>query len=466
MTGKNNSTNNRVPFTVFVIAAISYIVLGQIGQKFTADRLPIQSEDTVPSIFTSVAIVEHGALYLDSYYQIMVLRYPNPDDKDFKLGLLPFYVKQVGPHYLSAFPIITPILAVPFYAVAKLVVGQFTWASLIFVSHVAASVIMAAAVAFFYLLVLRCFRLDVNKSLLITAIYACATINLPLVSQALWQHGTLQLFLILFVYFLLGYLETKRNLSLFLAGLMFGLAVLSRPTGILAGLLFMLLLVGGSPNVKYFSKQILIITLGLLPCLLFFIWYNAAFYQSIANQGYSSQLFRNWLGDFPLSFFGVWLSPSKGILVYSPIFIFSIFGFAKSIKGGPENRKFRIFGLIVLIHTIVISFWKHWFGGWSFGYRMSSDIIPFMVLLLVPWFATEHSRASRVLFTVLFTLSVFVQLSGLVFFDGVWHAAYDRGFTDTSWLWSIKDSEAAFNIRRVLVKAGLLTKACPQCLPQ
>jgi hypothetical protein len=54
----------------------------------------------------------------------------------------------------------------------------------------------------------------------------------------------------------------------------------------------------------------------------------------------------------------------------------------------------------------------------------------------------------------------------MIFFDGIWHNAYDKGFEDTSWLWSIRDSELAFNIRRVLVKLGLLERACPQCLPR
>jgi len=46
---------------------------------------------------------------------------------------------------------------------------------------------------------------------------------------------------------------------------------------------------------------------------------------------------------------------------------------------------------------------------------------------------------------------------GVIFYDGIWHAAYDDGFRETAWLWSLKDSEVAFNIRRVLVKFGLRT---------
>ncbi|MBW6441315.1 hypothetical protein K0B04_00175, partial [Patescibacteria group bacterium] len=61
--------------------------------------------------------------------------------------------------------------------------------------------------------------------------------------------------------------------------------------------------------------------------------------------------------------------------------------------------------------------------------------------------------------------SIFMQVMGIVFFDSIWHAAYDTGFRDTSWLWSIKDSELAFNIRRMMVKFKMLERACPQCLP-
>ena len=62
-----------------------------------------------------------------------------------------------------------------------------------------------------------------------------------------------------------------------------------------------------------------------------------------------------------------------------------------------------------------------------------------------------------------FSLSVLMQLLGIVFYDGIWHNAYDLGYKNTSWLWSVKDSETAFNMRRVLVKLNVLDKACPKC---
>lgn len=108
--------------------------------------------------------------------------------------------------------------------------------------------------------------------------------------------------------------------------------------------------------------------------------------------------------------------------------------------------------------------WKHWYGGWSFGYRMVSDILPFLVILMVPYVKSDFFEKTKKLFYLLFSISVAIQFIGLVFFDGIWHAAYDRGFRDTRWLWSIKDSEMLFYVRRVLVKFGMLQKACDVCL--
>jgi hypothetical protein len=109
----------------------------------------------------------------------------------------------------------------------------------------------------------------------------------------------------------------------------------------------------------------------------------------------------------------------------------------------------------VIFHTLVLGKWKHWYGGWSFGYRMASDILPFLVLLLVPYIKSSLFWRYKKVFFCLLGISVLCQFMGLIFYDGIWHAAYDKGFVNTFWLWSVRNSELAFNIRRVLVKAGL-----------
>jgi hypothetical protein len=466
-------------FSSLVIFFVSWFVVYKIG----LNNLVIQSEDTLPTIFLPVTVLKEGTLYADTYYKMLLDKYPHPDDKSYVKGLVPFYLKKVvpsiglssdqslSPHYITAFPIISGLLAVPIYLIPVLMGINITWENLYVLSHLSSSFIVALSGGFMYLLLKKHFVSSKKKALLLTGVYLFGTVNYALISQALWQHGSVQLFTILGVYFLLNALsnETFDKLSqYFWSGLFIGLAVLSRPTAALSYvLLFSLIYFASRSSIKALFYRTFFYFLGLVPVAVFFIWYNATYFLDIGNQGYSSQLGNSWLSKFPEGFLGVWLSPSKGILIYSPIIIFSLLGTFLVLRksGWRTNYKYAIFALIVLIHTLVIGKWKHWYGGWSFGYRMSSDIIPYLILMMVPFVESQWFEKFRKTFFILLAIAVLMQIFGIIFFDGVWHAAYDQGFENTSWLWSIKDSEIVFNIRRILVKFNLLEQACPKCLP-
>lgn len=452
----------KIVVTVAFIYFFSWFGLYKLG----INTLPIQSEDTVPALFLPVSIIKYGSIYLDPFYTQMLLRYPQPDDKTYVKGNTPFYLIKLTDtdgsiHYLSAFTIITPILALPVYALPILANMPLTWENLIILSHLASGLLIAFSGGVFYYVLTKRLLLEPKKAVLVTCIYLFGTINFALISQALWQHGSVQLLMLLGLYF---YLSPKESAGKYILSAFFwGFAFLSRPTALLPIGVFALY----SLFPRQVVKKLFWYVLGALPAVLFFVWYNSVFYKDIINQGYSSQLLTSWVPNFPVSFFGVWLSPSKGILIYSPIIIFSLVGIYLIIKNKlADKRLFYILaGIVVLLHTLIISFWKHWYGGWSYGYRMSSDVLPFMVLCIVPFVTSEAFKKFKKLFIVLFIVSVLIEVMGLVFFDGIWHAAYDRGYHDTAWLWSIEDSEAFFNVRRVLVKLGLLYTACPKCLP-
>ena len=487
----------RVSVIFFLISFSIFVLFYNTG----INTLPIQSEDTVPTMFLPVTILKEGTLYADSYYHVMIERYPQPDDRNQKLGYTPFYLKKIidysdeylkceadsnpklvacldsipnaiiGTHYITAFTILPGLLALPIYALPVLMGMDITWSNLIFLSHLSASLIVCLSGCVLYLILKKYFlreKSDTRKIHLILVIYLFGTVNFAMISQSLWQHGAVQLFSLAGLYFLLSNLQKKSFYSAFLTGLFLSLAVLSRPTAALFALLLMLsVLFTYKSSVREMIRQYVYIALGVLPSLIFFVWYNNYYFKSYANQGYASQLFDSWISPFPEGFLGIWLSPSKGILVYSPILIFTIIGFVQAYKSKHvENRNiYVISGMIILAHTLLMGKWKHWYGGYSFGYRLASDALPFFMLLVVPFLqSTLYPKLTKIFFTLMF-VSIVVQLSGLVFFDGIWHNAYDRGFTDTSWLWSLRDSEAVFNVRRILVKFGYLERACPKCLP-
>lgn len=440
---------------IFASAFVLYFGAWFAVYSLRLNTLAIQSEDTVPAILVPLTILKHNSLFLDDYVPMMLQKYPHPDDKKYLKGLLPFYLRKVDNHYVSAFPIITPILALPVYFPFVAFNIPVTWENLAMVSHIASALIVAVSGAFLYYLLRKTLELAESTSRILTICYLFGTINFALVAQSLWQHGTLQLFsIIALIFFVKAFKEDFKQSAgsyIFWFSFFSGIAVLSRPTAALPYVIFSLYIV------KRNWKATLPLILGMSPCVLFFVWYNAVFYHSISNQGYSNQIFKNWLGGFPLSFFGIWISPSKGILVYSPIFIFSFLGFITALKNKARyTNLFLLAATSAFLHILIISFWKHWFGGWSFGYRMSSDVIPYLILLLVPFVESTFFKKYSRTFYVLLVISIFIEIVGVVFFDGVWHAAYDKGFKNTAWLWSLKDSEMVFYLRRVLVKVGVL----------
>jgi hypothetical protein len=454
------------PLKLFLISFFVIFFSWIFVYKTGINRLVVQSEDTIPAIFLSATIIKEKTLYLDSYYNLMIQRYPQPDDKDQKRGLTPYYLEKVGSHYLSAFPIITPLISLPVFYIPIKLGMPVNWDNMIFLSKISSILIVSFSGMLMFILLKKHF-LDEKKSLILTVAYIFGTVNFAMISQSMWQHGTLELFSLLGIYFILNYINDKKKKfsDVFLSGLFFGLAILSRPTALLGLAFIMILVFVKSENLKTFSKAALFALAGLSLCLLFFLWYNNKYYIGIQNQGYVSQLSGSWGSPFPLSMIGVWLSPSKGILIYSPIFFFSLIGFWVAMKKGwHENIQYLIYFLIMLFHTFIISLWKHWYGGYSFGYRMSSDIIPYLIFLVVPFLKSEFYGKYKKIFLAVLVFSILVQVGGMFFFDSIWHSAYDQGNKNTAWLWSIKDSEFMFNVRRVLVKLNLLDKACPKCL--
>ncbi len=485
--------------TVFSIVALFFSWL--FVYKTGINTLAIQSEDTIPAMFLPVNIIKEGTFYADSYYQMIIQKYPHPDDKKYDKGLTPFYFRKIvkedptkscvgegctlETHYISAFPVMTGLMSLPVYLIPVLAGMPVTWENLILLSHLCASLIMALSGGFFYLLLKK--LVDDKKAILLTTLYLFGTVNFAMISQSLWQHGAVQLFTVLSLLFLLKsrdlrgiglsdnigggdvIVKSKRSYgNLVLSGFFLGLAVLARPTAgiLLPYFVILAIYLWNSETLEsrlsfgmLFSivKTKVIFLVGLIPAVVFFIWYNATYFVDLGNQGYANQVGSNWLTPFPWGFLGLWLSPSKGLLIYSPIFIFSIVGAYLALRKSAwrQNLIYLVFLSIVLTHTLILGAWKHWYGGYSFGYRMASDIIPFLILLLIPYFKSSLYNRTKRLFYGAIIASILIEFMGLAFFDGIWHGTYDKGFWHQEWLWSIQNSEVVFNIRRLLVKLGL-----------
>lgn len=303
---------------IFILTFLIYFGFWWVFYSTNVNSLPLQSEDILPSVFTGISLVKDNTIYLNNYYEMMVSKYPQPDDS----SRTPFYLKKVGDNYLSAFPILSSIVTYPIFLVYLQFVPEVNWQDVYNLSHLSGAFVVSLSSVLFYFLLINVFKFSNRTSLWLTIVYSFATVNLSLVSQGLWQHGVVQLFLILgFIYFY------KKNY--FLMTLFLGFGILARPTAAIVLLILgIFIILRKDLNFRNTAYSIF----GVLIPLTFFLIYNQVYYQDISNQGYAGQLLDSWIGNFPESFFGIWLSPSKGILVYSPVLIFSLIAVYKGFK--------------------------------------------------------------------------------------------------------------------------------------
>ena len=202
---------------------------------------------------------------------------------------------------------------------------------------------------------------------------------------------------------------------------------------------------------------------------------------------------------------GEWFSPSKGVLTYSPVFLFSFLSvwllwrgkrscgvgsipvISSNVKVQSSNKaqssKPKYFGIWILdlvchlsfgfwnflkrsvrandlfywifacvvVHSLIVGKWYSWYGGWAFGYRMMTDMLPFLAFLWIPFVKSPYWEKLKKWFYLAAVYSLGIQLAGIGFYDGVWHGLYDNG-SQMGWLWSIRNCEMAYYLRRVIGK--------------
>jgi hypothetical protein len=98
--------------------------------------------------------------------------------------------------------------------------------------------------------------------------------------------------------------------------------------------------------------------------------------------GQGQDLARFTAGEPAIALAGLLVSPNRGLLVFSPIFIFSIVYAAHLVRprGGPPLLHYLIWSSVVL--TAVYALWADWPGGHTYGYRFLIELVPGLTLLL------------------------------------------------------------------------------------
>jgi hypothetical protein len=380
---------------------------------YNANFRDISVGDTLPARFLPLALLHYGTLYLDPLYD--AARW-NRDH--------PYWLARSGGHWLSGYPVVTPILVAPFYLPAVAYLdhsGRWNEVRVVQVLAELSDKLAASSVAaicaglMFWLLRSRLPGLSRARALALTAAFALGTETWAISSQALWQHGTAEMLMLLA---LLAVTREPTPAALLLAGSAAGLVIVNRPFDALLAAAFaayVLLRVRPLRRVPWF-----LVPAGVLIALV--VAYHLAVFGNLGG-GYELTIRKAppALRNFPLwpGIAGQLVSPGKGLFFYCPFLLFLLFHYRRALA---EPYRLLAICLTVGAATLPLIYAKtDWTGGWSYGPRYSTDMLPILVWLLAPVVASLGSRGFA-LFATATLFAIYVQAVGAF--------CYPRGQSD------------------------------------
>jgi hypothetical protein len=212
-------------------------------------------------------------------------------------------------------------------------------------------------------------------------------------------------------------------------GLACGLAVACRPTGVLLTVAIGLFHLLGE------RRRLLRFVLGGLPVAVLLIAYGWIVFGSpfsLGQLGVGAEVARVktgspdlWQTPLYLGALGLLFSPARGLLVYSPVALFGLWGLVR-VWRDPEAKAFRPITVAALAMFLMASKWFDWWGGWCYGYRPIVDMAILLAFLAIP--VAEKVRALPILrwsFAGLFLWSAGVQFLGAYAYDVTgWNGRY------------------------------------------
>lgn len=379
----------------------------------------ITSFDSKWSIYTAMSILKEGNTDLDEYEEAK---------NDHR-------VEKVDDHFYNLYPLGPSIFAIPFvYLIDKSLAlllpifpdlevyirsrshGPLKALNVITlypgIELLTASSIIAVATIFIYLIAKQ--FLNEKKSLWITFLFAFCSSVWSTASRGLWQHGPSMFLLTVALYLVI--LSKKRSAFIQFTSIPLAFSYVVRPTNSVPFLLLTIFVFFQYRH--YFLRYLFWAMTIAVP----FFLYNLSIYHSVLPPYYLPQ--RHEMGfhsGFLEALAGNLISPARGLFLFSPIFLYSIYGVALKINEKQfGSLDFSLLGIIFL-HWVVISFSSMWWAGWSFGPRLFSDMIPFLIYFLIPVMREmpKWRGIKKMILISIFLCSMFISFS--IHFRGANH---------------------------------------------
>lgn len=271
-------------------------------------------------------------------------------------------------------------------------------------------------------------------------------------SRAFWQHTPAMLFLALA---LLQVVQSgRRPRSFALLGAFLAAAYIMRPSAAsTAGVIAVWVLVTQRQRFASFAG-------GACVVLVPFVALNLAMYNAVLPPYFSATRLGT---EAAVPFFDALalhaVSPSRGVLVYTPLFVLIPVSLRLAKRSGSDMGIYYLATSAVVVHWVVVASYGST-GGASYGARFFTEVTPMFVLLLVPLFGAlvqgTIGGALRVTAVALFGLSVVFAGIGATMRSGFCWSA-NPVFIDEApdRVWDATDPQFLRPVRDLIDGAGL-----------
>lgn len=462
---------------VFCTCVFVYLVNGEA----------ISSTDNVPSSLLAFNWLDNHSLNFDIFRDGNMYR---TDTKNGPNGIPHFFVESINGHLSSTYPIGNAILTFPIYFLFFVGIKVTEFYQSFALGHsvdllrladpsfegplqnyqkLAAVGVASFSTVIFYLTN----RLKFNGAiaLLSTFIFAFATSTWMTGSQGLWQHGSSNLAVLCIIFCLLKANRTQgknRKILLVLTGVFCGLLPGIRSTSLLYSV--------AAIAYAFFAyrKEAFYLLLGLPSALISASWNIYYFGFSLSklvvggysrfsdkNVSFTDSYYSLTVKQFLTGFGGLLISPSRGILVFTPVSLLAIPGAWQIWKGrvGKDEKLFLCLTVAAAGIFLQYCFFKIWTGGSCYGPRYLTDILPIVCFLISYCLAGWVKKCDQgkpklfniklAILTLLIAVSTFTQTVGafgLTNWDGVPQPTPER-------IWQLHDSQIERHARHVFYKA-------------
>lgn len=390
----------------------------------------VTTGDTWASRYVPFSLLNRHTLAVDPY--IDRLTRPFLEGK-VEWGL--YFAAQSRGHWMSSYPILTPLLVTPLYVPAAWYVQHKHLDpgsdAMMFVSlameKISAALLAALGVAVLYLALRRI--VSARASLLLALVYALACPTWSISGQALWLQNVNELALALLIWALVRDDGSRRAAAWI--GLACALSMANKLSNALVVFPVMawfcwhvLRSVGAEAKPRLTAFFMPLVVLGSLVIAYNFYYFGNLFgayeatFKTLGYGGIEGGFHGSWLKGMA----GLLISPNRGLFIFVPWTVFAIWGAVVMVRRDFRGWMPWLAGG-ALLHFLFYAKLERWYGGYTFGPRYLVDLLPLLAFWMIPFFERPRGAALNAVLTLTIALAFGVQVLGAFCYpNGDWNA--------------------------------------------